>query len=94
MKYYINCLTCDVVIDFWKYDSISDTDHEGHDLEDLNKKDTINEAFDCLTDGCLSQEHMGNNERQRIELLQMMGVCDEHKIPVIECIGKHEDEGN
>ncbi len=72
MKYYLECVECDQVIDFWKYEGIEDTDHEGHKLRELDKRETIAEAQDCFDDGCLKQEHMGKAESQRQELLEMI----------------------
>lgn len=52
---YRFCVDCDTIIDFWKYDSIEDTDHEGHNIRMLTEEEYKEAVKDCKDRGCFDE---------------------------------------
>jgi hypothetical protein len=53
---YLHCLDCDETFDYWKYDSLADTGHNGHTLRALTGEEFRAAALDCAEDGCEASE--------------------------------------
>ncbi len=49
---YLHCLDCDQTFDYWKYDSLADTGHNGHTLRALTGDEFRAAAQDCAEDNC------------------------------------------
>lgn len=39
LRDYLRCLDCEETFDYWNYDSLADTDHDGHMLRALTAKE-------------------------------------------------------
>lgn len=52
---YLHCLDCDETFDYWKYDSLADTDHDGHALRALTADECRAAALDCASFGCADE---------------------------------------
>ena len=49
---YIYCEDCETYLDFWKYDSIEDTDHENCKWRYVTEEELKVCMRDCIEDGC------------------------------------------
>ena len=49
---YLHCQTCDETFDYWKYDSLADTGHDGHALRSLTQAEFEAAARHCAETGC------------------------------------------
>lgn len=49
---YLQCLDCDETFDYWKYDSLADTGHDGHSLRALTWEEFEQAARQCAEDEC------------------------------------------
>jgi hypothetical protein len=55
IKNYIFCKDCNEYQDFWKYDSIEDTGHSGHNWRYVTKKELKWCVESCRKDGCFDE---------------------------------------
>ncbi len=44
---YLHCQVCDETFDYWKYDSLADTGHDGHTLRALTREQFAAAARQC-----------------------------------------------
>uniref|UniRef100_A0A6M3JZG6 Uncharacterized protein n=1 Tax=viral metagenome TaxID=1070528 RepID=A0A6M3JZG6_9ZZZZ len=63
------CVDCDEPFDFWKYDSIKDTDHEGHTLREVTDEEFRNCVKGCAEIGelgycCFTEKHLDSNKNR------------------------------
>jgi len=49
------CETCRMIFDFWKYDSLADTGHDGHKIRKLTDEEYEKALKDCEQDGCFEE---------------------------------------
>ena len=49
---YLHCLDCDETFDYWKYDSLADTGHDGHTLRALTSEEFKAAARECAKERC------------------------------------------
>ena len=49
---YLRCLDCHETFDYWKYDSLVDTSHDGHRLRALTREEFSGAASRCADDEC------------------------------------------
>jgi hypothetical protein len=49
------CEDCDTVFDFWKYDSMEDTGHEGHNIRMLTAEEYKEAVESCREAGCFDE---------------------------------------
>ena len=49
---YLHCLDCDETFDYWKYDSLADTGHNGHTLRALTHEEFAAAARECADEEC------------------------------------------
>ena len=73
-EYYLVCLDCDdTIIDFWKYDSMRDTDHYKHNVRPMKDSNELRGILDnCKKEGCLDQEYCGIQSTRLENLLRFM----------------------
>ena len=55
-KDYIYCKDYKEFVDFWKYDSIEDTSHEGCSYRFVTKKELKNCVNSCKAEKCFEEE--------------------------------------
>lgn len=52
---YFHCEDCDMTVDFFKYESIEDTGHEGCCIRPLTPEETKEAVADCEENGCFEE---------------------------------------
>ena len=55
---YAYCEDCDTYFDWWKYETLEDTGHDGHRVRNVDAQELETLLKECEEDDCLEEEFL------------------------------------
>jgi len=61
---YRFCEDCNMVFDYWKYDSLEDAGHEGHKVRKVTEQEFWDAVEQCRKGGCFKERHFDESKNR------------------------------